>query len=103
MSLLIYVAAFFGGAFFANALPHLLAGISGRPLQTPFASPPFKGLSPPTVNVAWALTNLAASYALLISTDALDTQRWQSVATCFVGFSAMSFQCARSFARLHKD
>ena len=46
-----YVAYFFGGAFLANALPHLDAGVSGQPLQTPFASPPFKGLSSPVVNV----------------------------------------------------
>ena len=56
------VAHFLGGAFFANALPHLIAGISGLPLQTPFASPPFKGLSPPAVDLLWALANLAVAY-----------------------------------------
>lgn len=54
MAWLVYFAHFFGGAFLANALPHLIAGISGHPLQSPFASPPFRGLSSPTVNVAWA-------------------------------------------------
>ena len=37
---LLYLAHYFGGAFVANALPHLGAGILGQPLQTPFASPP---------------------------------------------------------------
>ncbi|MCC6558783.1 MAG: hypothetical protein IT372_38110 [Polyangiaceae bacterium] len=58
----VYFAYFFGGAFFANALPHLIAGVSGQPLQSPFASPPLKGLSSPAVNVAWALVNLALAY-----------------------------------------
>jgi len=57
-----YVGFFFGGAFLANALPHLIAGVSGTRLPTPFASPPFKGLSSPPVNLAWALVNLAMAY-----------------------------------------
>lgn len=32
-----YIAYFFGGAFSANAFPHLIAGVSGQPLQSPFA------------------------------------------------------------------
>ena len=43
-----YVAYFFGGAFLANALPHLGNGISGRAFQSPFASPPGVGLSSST-------------------------------------------------------
>jgi len=38
-----YVAYFFGGAFLANALPHLGNGISGHAFQSPFASPPGVG------------------------------------------------------------
>jgi hypothetical protein len=40
-----YVAYFFGGAFLANALPHLGNGISGHAFQSPFAHPPGEGLS----------------------------------------------------------
>ena len=54
-----YVAYFFGGAFLANALPHLGNGISGHAFQSPFASPPGQGLSSSTVNVLWGLFNLA--------------------------------------------
>ena len=36
------VAYFFGGAFLANTIPHLVNGISGLPFQSPFASPPGK-------------------------------------------------------------
>jgi hypothetical protein len=97
-----YVACFFGGAFLANALPHLIAGVSGQPLQSPFASPPFQGLSSPTVNVAWALVNLAATYLLLVRVGALDARSWSSVGVCFAGFSAMAFLCARSLGRLRE-
>ena len=45
------VAYFFGGAFLANTLPHLMNGISGHPFQSPFASPPGVGLSSALVNV----------------------------------------------------
>lgn len=96
----LYLALFFGGAFLANALPHLIAGVSGQPLQSPFASPPFKGLSSPVVNVAWALANIAVAYLLLVRVAAVDLRSWPHVGACFVGFSAMALQCARSLARI---
>ena len=94
-----HVAYFFGAAFFANALPHLMAGISGQPLQSPFASPPFAGLSSPAVNVAWSLVNLAVAYLLLVQIGELDVRRLPDVGVCFLGFAAMAFQCARSLSR----
>src|SRR6202521_6104189 len=53
-----YVACFFAGAFLANFVPHFVHGISGDRFPTPFARPPGRGLSSPTVNVAWAFLNL---------------------------------------------
>src|ERR1700692_121594 len=53
-----YVACFFAGAFLANFVPHFVHGISGDRFPTPFARPPGKGLSSPTLNVAWAFLNL---------------------------------------------
>lgn len=93
-------AYFFGGVFFANALPHLIAGISGQPFPTPFASPPFRGLSSPTVNVAWALVNLALAYLLLVRVGVFDLRSWSDVGVCFVGFGAMAFQFPRSLSRI---
>ncbi|WP_437925149.1 hypothetical protein WMF37_39890 [Sorangium sp. So ce291] len=98
----VYPAYFFGGAFFANALPHLIAGVSGLPLQSPFASPPFKGLSSPTVNVAWALVNLAFAYLLLARVAAFDLRSWSDAGVCFVGFGAMALLCSRSLGRLRE-
>ena len=97
-----YVGCFFGGAFFANALPHLIAGVAGQPLATPFASPPFTGRSSAFVNVAWALVNLAVAYLLIERVGAFDLRSWSDVGVCLVGFSAMAFQCARSFDRLRR-
>jgi hypothetical protein len=93
---------FLGGVFLANALPHLIAGISGQPLQTPFASPPFRGLSPPTVNVAWALVNLAIAYVLLVQVAPFDAASWWDFFASFLGFGAMALQCSRTLSRLRK-
>jgi len=60
-----YVACFFAGAFLANVVPHFAHGISGDRFPTPFAKPPGRGLSSPTVNVVWAWINLVVGYVLL--------------------------------------
>ena len=49
---------FMAGALLSNFVPHFVHGISGDRFPTPFARPPGKGLSSPTVNVAWAFLNL---------------------------------------------
>jgi hypothetical protein len=59
-----YIACFFAGAFLANFVPHFVHGISGDRFPTPFAHPPGKGLSPPTVNVVWAFANLLVGVVL---------------------------------------
>src|SRR5580692_6331695 len=59
-----YIACFFAGMFLANVVPHFVHGISGDRFPTPFAKPPGKGLSSPTVNMVWALLNLIVGYAL---------------------------------------
>ena len=53
------VSYFFGGAFLANTVPHLVSGVMGRPFQSPFAKPRGEGLSSSTVNVLWGFFNLA--------------------------------------------
>jgi hypothetical protein len=72
-----YVACFFSGAFLANVVPHFFHGISGDRFPTPFAKPPGRGLSSPTVNVIWAWINLIVGYVLLraghVSTDDVST------------------------------
>jgi hypothetical protein len=54
----------FGGAFLANAVPHLVSGMMGRPFQSPFAKPPGEGLSSSTVNVQWGFFNAPSAMCL---------------------------------------
>src|SRR3712207_3953339 len=68
-------ANFFGGVFLANFVPHFVAGVSGRSFYSPFAKPPFRGLSTPAVNVLWGLFNLAVAYALLVVVGDFELRR----------------------------
>lgn len=95
------VAYFFGGAFLANALPHLLSGISGSPFQSPFASPPGEGLSSSTVNVLWGLFNLALGYLLVCRVGTFDLRKTKHVLVLGAGILVMSLMLARVFGRLH--
>lgn len=60
-----YLAAFGAGFFLVNAIPHLVSGVTGQMFPSPFASPPGEGLSPPLINVVWALINMVIGYVLL--------------------------------------
>jgi hypothetical protein len=59
-----YIACFLAGASLSNVVPHFVHGISGDRFPTPFADPPGKGLSSPTMNVVWALVNLVVGFFL---------------------------------------
>jgi len=96
-----YVAYFFGGAFLANALPHLGNGMSGHALQTPFASPPGEGLSSSTVNVLWGLFNLAVGYLLVCRVGRFDLRKTRHVLILGVGILIMSVILARALGRFH--
>jgi hypothetical protein len=65
MSWYVSIAWFFAGAFLANAIPHIVQGISGNRFQTPFATPRGVGESSAIVNVIWGLFNFAIGGALL--------------------------------------
>jgi len=95
------VSYFFGGAFMANALPHLGNGLSGHAFQSPFASPPGQGLSSSTVNVLWGLFNLAVGYLLVCRVGRFDLRRTRHVLTFGLGVLVMSVMLARVFGRLH--
>lgn len=93
-------AYFFGGAFLANFCPHFIAGVSGLPFYTPFATPPFRGLSSPAVNVLYALFNLAVAYALLVVVGSFELRPAADLAVSAAGFGLASVGIARSAARL---
>ena len=96
-----HVAAYFlGGLFLANFFPHFIAGMSGVRFYTPFAKPPFRGLSSPVVNILYALLNLAIAYALLVVVGSLELRQGPHVAVSAVGFGLGSVFIARSVTKL---
>jgi hypothetical protein len=96
-----YVSYFFGGAFLANALPHIGNGISGRPFQSPFAKPPGEGLSSSTVNVLWGLFNLAVAYLLICRVGSFSLLNTGQALTLGAGMLVMALMLARAFGRFH--
>jgi hypothetical protein len=95
-----YIACFFSGVFLANVVPHFVNGISGNPFPTPFAKPPGKGLSSPTLNVVWALLNLVLGYLLFQAGQVSSGDRFALV-TFFVGIVVLSILSSMRFAQKH--
>ncbi len=93
-----YIACFFAGMFFANFVPHFVNGVSGDSFPTPFAHPPGKGLSSPTVNVLWALFNLAAGY-FLFRVGKVSSGDNVALLIFFVGVAAISILASVQFAK----
>jgi hypothetical protein len=96
----IYVASFFAGIFLANAVPHFVHGISGDRFPTPFAHPPGKGLSSPTVNVLWGLLNLFVGTVLFRLGD-VSTIDVPALVVFFAGVAVISTLMSVQFARKH--
>ncbi len=95
-----YIAAFFAGMFLANFVPHYVYGICGDRFPTPFSKPPGKGLSSPTINVLWALLNLAIGY-LLFRAGRVSPSNLASIFIFFAGIAAMSLMLAKNFQHKH--
>jgi hypothetical protein len=96
-----YIAWFFGGAFLANTIPHLVSGISGSPFQSPFASPPGQGLSSSIVNVLWGMFNLIVAYALVARVGRFELRQTRHAAVLGLGILAMAVMLAHAFGRFH--
>ena len=80
----------FGGAFLTNAVPHLVAGVMGRPFQSPFAKPPGQGLSSSTVNVLWGFANLVVGYLLVCRVGTFELRRTRHVIVLGLGVLLMA-------------
>jgi hypothetical protein len=93
-----YIACFFAGMFLANVVPHFVHGISGDSFPTPFAHPPGKGLSSPTVNVLWALFNLAVGY-ILFRVGKVSGGNDSALIIFFAGIVAISVMLSVRFAK----
>jgi len=95
------VSYFFGGACLANAVPHVVCGVTGRPFQSPFAKPPGKGLSSSTVNVLWGFFNLVVGYVLVCRVGVFDLRASEDAVAAGLGALLMSVMAARLFGRFH--
>jgi len=98
-----FIAYFFGGAFFVNAIPHFINGVSGRRFPTPFASPPGQGLSPAVVNVLWGSLNLVLGYLLVFRVGTFDFRRTQDVLIAGVGGLLMAVMLSRAFTGISRE
>ena len=95
------VSYIFGGVFLANAIPHFVSGVMGRPFQSPFAKPPGQGLSSSTVNVLWGFFNFAVAYVLLCRVGSFDIHSTRHVAVAGLGILLTGIMAARGFGRFH--
>ena len=95
-----FISYFFGGAFLANSIPHLVHGVSGMPFHSPFATPPGYGMSSPTVNVFWGLFNLAIGYLLVCRVGAFNLRNTIHVLVLGAGVVVMSVMLARTFGHM---
>jgi hypothetical protein len=101
MTWLHLVSYFFGGAVLANAVPHLVSGVTGRAFQSPFANPPGQGLSSSTVNVLWGFFNLVVGYLLVAQVGAFDARNLAQMGALALGALAIGLFSARAFGRFH--
>lgn len=96
-----YVAYLFWGAFLVNAVPHFVSGVCGHKFPTPFASPPGKGESSPTVNVLWGTFNLAIGYVLMCRVGEFHLKQTSSVVALGAGGLLMAVMLSRTFGNIY--
>jgi hypothetical protein len=97
------LAHFFGGAFLVNAIPHFVSGLLGRPFPSPFAKPPGKRLSSPTVNVLWGTFNFVIAYLLILRVGSFDIRNTTHMLIVAAGGLVMGIQLASWFGRAKID
>jgi Na+/H+-translocating membrane pyrophosphatase len=101
MNWLWLVSYFFGGAFAANAIPHLVSGSMGHAFQSPFAKPSGQGLSSATVNVVWGFFNAVLAYLLLARVGAFNLRTTYHIVAFGLGALLITLFSARHFGQFH--
>jgi hypothetical protein len=95
------LAYFGGGAFLINAIPHIVAGVMGRPFQSPFAKPRGEGFSSSSVNVLWGFANLVVAYLLICRIGDFDLRATDDVVPLGLGMLLLGLGLARQFGRFN--
>ena len=101
MPWLSFLSYFLGGVFLANAIPHFVSGMMGRPFQSPFAKPPGQGLSSSTVNVLWGFFKIAGGYVLVCRVGDFELKDIGDVAAFGAGAFLLALFAARQFGRFN--
>ena len=101
MNWLHLLSYFFGGIFAANAVPHYVAGVMGRPFQSPFAKPPGKGLSSSKVNVLWGFLNAITADLLVVQVGSFHPRMASHMIAFGLGALLISLQLAHHFGEFH--
>lgn len=96
-----FLSYFFGGAFLANAIPHVVSGMMGRPFQSPFAKPSGEGLSSSTVNVLWGFFNTVIGYLLLCHVGDFGWRNTGDAAAFGAGALLIALFSGRHFGRFN--
>ena len=71
----------------------------GRPFPSPFAKPPGRGLSSPSVNVLWGLFNFVVAYGLLCRVGAFDMRVTADATAVGLGVLVLALFSAWQFGR----
>lgn len=79
------VGYFIAGACLTNAIPHLVAGLTGRAFPTQFSRQAGIGLSSPLVNFAWGWTNALLGCVLLCQAESFRAWSATDVALSLAG------------------
>lgn len=93
------IAGFFAGAFFTNAVPHVVQGVRGNHSPTPFASPPGRGNSSPEINVLCSFFNVTVGGALLYAFLPQLPPPRSLCAVALIGGLVMALYLAQHFAK----
>ena len=97
----VYLARFLAGVFLANAVPHFVSGMQGRPFPSPFASPPGRGESSSTVNVIWGTANAVVGYLLLYRVGSFTLAQSREVLIVGVGGFLLALMLSRAFGQIY--
>lgn len=97
-----YITLFFAGAFLCNCIPHLVAGLQGRPFPTPFAKPRGVGDSSPLVNFLWGALNLLIALVRLVRHPVTLGANFECVALA-LGALVIGVYLARHFGRVQQQ